>query len=95
MKESNKAKRPKENDNDDGRWVSGIEDETIEIAGEEDESVGKGERAMKRVMNPLLPSKAEVDEHALSHLPFRSWSPHCIHGRGKEASHFKSQKKER
>ena len=66
MKESNKAIRPKENDNGDGRWVSGIEDETIEIAGEEDESEGKGERAMTRVMNPLLPSEAEVNEHTLS-----------------------------
>ena len=33
MKESNKAIRPKENDKVDGRWVFGMEDETIEIAG--------------------------------------------------------------
>ena len=95
MKESNKAIRPKENDNDVGRWVSGIEDEAIEIADEGEESAGKGERTMKRVMNPLLPSKVEVEEHALSHLPFRSWCPHCIRGRGKEASHLRSQSKER
>ena len=27
-------------------------------------------------------TRAEVDEHMLTHLPYRNWCPHCIRGRG-------------
>ena len=39
---SDKAIRPKENDRENGGWIRGIEDETMELAEEEDEKVGKG-----------------------------------------------------
>ena len=50
---------------------------------------------MKKAIDPLLPSAGEVAEHALSRLPFRSWCPHCIRGRGKETGHRRSPHSER
>ena len=36
----------------------------------------------KALAQPLLPTTAEVEAHNVSHLPFRSWCPHCVRGRG-------------
>ena len=36
---------------------------------------------------PKRPSKAEVDEHMLSHLPYRSWCAHCVKGKAKSKKH--------
>ena len=37
---------------------------------------------------PMLPSQSEIDEHNLTHLPFRNWCPFCIRGRGLSSGHF-------
>ena len=41
----------------------------------------------KRVQLPApdLPSRREVEEHNLSHIPFRSWCNPCLRGRGRSA----------
>ena len=36
---------------------------------------------------PILPTKAEVDAHNLTHLPFRSWCSACVRGRGRSIAH--------
>jgi hypothetical protein len=36
---------------------------------------------------PILPTQAEVDQHNLTHLPFRSWCSACVRGRGKSIAH--------
>ena len=41
---------------------------------------------MQRV--PMLPSQAEIDEHNITHLPFRRWCPFCLRGRGISSGHF-------
>ena len=41
-----------------------------------------GVRHPKKVQNPKMPSRAEVDLHELTHLPYRSWCKHCVRGRG-------------
>ena len=58
---------------------------------EEDEEVGgeAGSRRCLKMQDPKLPTKAEVEEHNLTHLPFRNWCRHCIRGRGKEMPHRK------
>ena len=38
---------------------------------------------------PVLPSKAEVEAHNVSHLPFRSWCSACVRGRGLSMGHRK------
>ena len=53
----------------------------------EDEDVDEGHRKVKHMYDPELPSSAEVLEHHLTHLLYRTWCPHCIKGRGKETKH--------
>ena len=36
-----------------------------------------------------LPSKEEVETHNASHVPYRSWCPHCVNGKGKAGFHMK------
>ena len=44
-------------------------------------------RHLAKILNPQLPSKEEVDEHNLTHLPFRNWCSHCVRGTGRVADH--------
>ncbi len=46
-----------------------------------------GKRIPVRIPNPLQPSQEEIDEHELTHLPFRSWCRHCVRGKGRVADH--------
>ena len=41
----------------------------------------------KPLQNPIQPMKCEIIEHNLTHLPYRSWCPDCINGRGKTLPH--------
>ena len=91
--ESSDAVRPRKADYCEGEWVHGVDDEEEIVA--EDEEVLPGERKVKKMMDPLLPSAREVDEHNISHLPFRNWCPHCVKGRGREADHRRQPRTER
>ena len=48
-------------------------------------------RKVTRMLDPKLPTKAEIAEHQLTHLPYRNWCPHCVKGRGKERDHRKHE----
>ena len=62
-----------------------FEDSEGEGQGEDDRS---GEaRKVKKVLCPVLPSAADIEEHNLTHLPYRNWCKHCVRGRGKEMAH--------
>jgi len=52
-----------------------------------DESTEK--REVVKMADPREPTEEERREHNLTHLPFRSWCPHCVRGRGREADHRK------
>ena len=54
--------------------------ETVANKGEdvEGEEVDDRVREPMKVHNPLLPSGAEIEQHMLTHLPFRSWCEHCV-----------------
>ena len=58
---------------------------TIEDTEEQEEEGGRPK--YKRVEQ--RPSQREGDEHMLTHIPFRSWWPHCIRGKSKAAAHKK------
>ena len=45
-------------------------DEEVEVEG--------GSRTTKKMNDPKKPLKEEVEEHAKTHLPFRSWCRHCV-----------------
>ena len=37
-----------------------------------------------------LPSESEVEQHELTHLPFRNWCRHCVRAKGKESPHHEA-----
>ena len=41
----------------------------------------------KPVSQPERPSRREVQEHELTHIPFRSWCVHCMRGAGRANPH--------
>ena len=67
-------------------------DGVFDVDGDEEkdaeESRDEG-RAVIRMLDPKLPSPAEVEQHDLTHVPYRNWCRHCVRGRGKEAAHKK------
>ena len=61
------------------------EAEENEEQEETDESAER--REIVKMSDPREPSEDERRERNLTHLPFRSWRPHCVRGRGREADH--------
>ena len=43
---------------------------------------------------PTLPSLQEVQQHRLTHRPFRAWCPHCVRGKSREDRHMTSRQKD-
>ena len=41
------------------------------------------------------PTKKEVEEHMLTHIPYRSWCPHCVRGKARASYHKQKDKGER
>ncbi len=60
--------------------------------GVEAEKIGKevDQRTMRRLIDPRKPTTEEVDEHELTHLPYRNWCPIRVMAKGKELHHRKS-----
>ena len=56
---------------------------------EEADDADRGVRRPRRLADPTIPSEVEVEEHNLTHLPYRSWCEHCVRGRGKEMAYRK------
>ena len=46
-----------------------------------------GSRTVIPMKSPYKPSQKDVDDHYLTHLPYRNWCRHCVRGRGKEMAH--------
>ena len=79
--------------------TSKTSDEGNDEDGEDEvpQRVGKGEGVgrMRDVGDPRLPSRKEVEEHYLTHVPYRNWCPHCVRGRGKDLDHRKAVEEDR
>jgi hypothetical protein len=41
----------------------------------------------KQIWKPLKPTVKEVEEHNLTHLPFRNWCIFCVKGKAKDDPH--------
>ena len=54
---------------------------------EEEEEEHIKAKQVKRGTNVTLPSEAELDEHMISHYPFRNWCPHCVRGKANASAH--------
>ena len=60
-----------------------------EEPGEEEQPEDESEEAARpRILrDPGDPTPQEVDEHNVTHMPYRAWCRHCVAGRGKEDPH--------
>ena len=66
-----------------------VHNEILDASEDEDtrHDMEMGARAPRKVQDPKLPNQAEIDEHNLTHLPYRSWCTHCVRGRGETHPH--------
>ena len=74
------------------------EDGVIEVRGEDAEgsALEKDGGEVRKLVDPLLPNKKEVDQHWVrGHLPYRNWCEVCVRSRGREMDHQKDKGKER
>ena len=71
----------------------------MEMRGEKVETAEEvtgetGRREILNMLDPKLPSRADIDEHELTHLPYMNWCRQCRLGRGRETPHKKGKDKE-
>ena len=50
---------------------------------------------IKWLIDPRLPTEEEVENHRLTHLPYRNWCPECVKAKRKELDHICAVDKER
>ena len=65
------------------------------MASEDDEVDRSVARAPRKLQDPHAPSAAEVDQHWVMHLPYRSWCAVCTKAKGKSLPHFRQDVKDR
>ena len=66
-----------------------------EVTGVEEEETEDGSRRPKMKKRPHEPTRMEIEEHRVTHLPYRSWCPECVKARGKEDGHGQEEGRER
>ena len=54
----------------------------------------EGVRKPKPVARPHTPTRAEIYEHEVTHLPYRSLCIYCVYGRGVSSPQVRPDKKE-
>ena len=60
----------------------------VVVDEEVDADSGDAWQTMKGMPEPILPSRAVIDRHNLTHLPYKSWCPHCVAARRNAAPHL-------
>ena len=89
----------------DGMVGDSVQEEVMDaVEGQEIEETEKGDdskvedraevdevRRPNPAARPYTPTKAEVYEHEVTHLPYRTWCKHCVKGRGVSTPHRKEQ----
>ena len=60
-----------------------------EVGNDEEEGV-----VQKGMKCPYKPTQQEKENHARSHIPFRSWCKHCVRGKSKSSPHPSSNSSE-
>ncbi len=61
---------------------NGADEDVEEIGRDPDQE--NGQRKIKKMLDPKLPTAEEVRQHDITHMPYRNWCPHCVRGRGEE-----------
>ena len=67
------------------------------VDGEEEVIAETGQSIVipKELPSPTLPSKAVVEHHNLTHIPYKSWCPICVAARRKNNAHRSNQGEDR
>ena len=73
----------------------GSESGDSELTDVEDVFVTEEAETLKRVYFDMRPTQEEVNAHNVSHLPYRSWCPHCVRGKARRRSHRKRGRSQR
>ena len=68
-------------------WVNGNEELPGLLLQSESDEEPVEERKPRRMLDPIKTQTREVEEHELTHLPYRSWCWICVHGKAKNAHH--------
>ena len=68
----------------------GSDDELTDV---EDVFVEDEAETPKRICRESRPSKEEVDMHNRTHLPYRSWRPHCVRGKARRRNRRRRRRK--
>ena len=71
--------------------VSGDEDGGSELSDVEDAFVGDEAELPNNACYDVRLSNEEVELHNLTHLPYRSWRPHCVRDNVKRRHHRKKK----
>ena len=64
------------------------------MAAEVEEGEGEEGRRAQAAAIPYTPSRAEREEHELTHIPYRSWCDHCVRARGRNRPHQRNKDKD-
>ena len=65
-----------------------VEDQQeTDIVPGEDQAAEEEATQPKTRAPPVKPSREEVEQHMTTHLPFRSWCPHCVRGKSGSKPH--------
>ena len=63
------------------------DDQLDDPTGAPDGADAEESQASKSLAGPHQPTQREIEEHEVSHLPFRSWCSACVRGRAKSQAH--------
>ena len=63
----------------------------IQMSDEEEEETTET-RKVNTIKDPKQPSKEEIEEHNITHVPYRDWCPHCVMGSAPNRHHKKQEK---
>ena len=88
-------------DNSDGKCISSISPlEESKCKEKEDEKeieeteIEEEARKVKVYRECKKPSQQEIEEHRVLHMPYKTWCPDCVMGRGLGARHPESSKRD-
>ena len=75
-------------------YLHPLDEENVEEhkVAQEESGDGKEEeeeeaKVAKVASEPNQPTKDEISKHCATHLPYRSWCPHCVAGKKPDAQH--------
>ena len=61
------------------------EETDIEDVGDDEQN--EEHQKARALASPDLPSRREVEDHSLTHIPFTIWCNHCLRVRGRRSAH--------